>query len=86
MIENPYYSQEGHGPYELHDIGEQACRDGPSGRAGAADLQPIQEEILLQGQKARRQGGLPALVDHPAITQSPRDGRGDDEHHECECC
>ena len=20
MIENPYYSQEGHGPYELHDI------------------------------------------------------------------
>ena len=22
MIENPYYSQEGHGPYELHDIGD----------------------------------------------------------------
>jgi hypothetical protein len=21
VIENPYYSQEGHGPYELHDIG-----------------------------------------------------------------
>ena len=20
MIENPYYSQEGHGPYELYDI------------------------------------------------------------------
>jgi homoserine O-acetyltransferase/O-succinyltransferase len=22
VIENPYYSQEGHGPYELHDIGD----------------------------------------------------------------
>jgi hypothetical protein len=22
VIENTYYSQEGHGPYELHDIGD----------------------------------------------------------------
>ena len=28
MIENPYYSQEGHGPYELHDIGDLDLEEG----------------------------------------------------------
>ena len=28
MIENPYYSQEAHGPYELHDIGDLDLEEG----------------------------------------------------------
>jgi homoserine O-acetyltransferase/O-succinyltransferase len=28
VIENPYYSQEGHGPYELHDIGDLDLEEG----------------------------------------------------------
>ena len=28
MIENPYYSQDGHGPYELHDIGDLDLEEG----------------------------------------------------------
>ena len=28
MIENPYYSQEGHGPYELYDIGDLELEEG----------------------------------------------------------
>ena len=28
MIENPYYSQEPHGPYELHDIGDLDLEEG----------------------------------------------------------
>ena len=28
MIENPYYSQEGHGPCELHDIGDLDLEEG----------------------------------------------------------
>ena len=28
MIENAYYSQEGHGPYELHDIGDLDLEEG----------------------------------------------------------
>ena len=33
MIENPYYSQEGHGPYELHDIGDLDLEEGGTIRA-----------------------------------------------------
>ena len=28
MIENPYYSQEGHGSHELHDIGDLGLEEG----------------------------------------------------------
>jgi homoserine O-acetyltransferase len=28
VIENPYYPQEGHGPYELHDIGDLDLEEG----------------------------------------------------------
>jgi len=28
MIENPYYSQQGHGPYELHNIGDLELEEG----------------------------------------------------------
>lgn len=28
MIENPYYSQQDHGPYELHDIGDLDLEEG----------------------------------------------------------
>ena len=32
MIENAYYGQEGHGPYELHDIGNLELEEGGTDR------------------------------------------------------